>query len=228
MDGRFTPSQNVFWKSSLVNLNGNTYHWIHTTQKNDWVELKPNIHTSNIKLISQFKEIPLKDYDFSVHSHPAHSINDLEQLNVLNDLIGRIQDAGNNPISNLVMSTKKESKITNLFSWTRTLKIIVFVIIGIALASICIKLFIIFNPIPRIISGLRNAINSRFTRKTQDIPLELIAPMLQPTNAPISAHSNIAPTAPDVETVHSHNKCSFVVGKGLVWEDLCPCDPTQL
>ena len=24
---------------------------------------------------------------------------------------------------------------------------------------------------------------------------------------------------------HKHSHCTYVVGKSLVWEDLCPCEP---
>ena len=223
------PYSPCFWKTHLVNLNGKTHHWVHTTQKNDWVELKPNIHTSNIKLISQFDEIHLKDYDFNIHSHPAHKISDLEQLNVLNDLIGRIQDASSNSISNLVMNTKKESKIINLFSWTKTLKIVVSVIVGIALLLISIKLLTLFHPIPKLLSSFRNLFTTRrLQRDRQEAPIEMTTPMItMPSN---SSTPNPTPMtmSPDTEPVHSHNKCTFVVGRGLVWEDLCPCDPTNL
>ena len=224
------PYSECFWKTHLVNLNGKTYHWVHTTQTNDWVELPPNIHTSNLKLISQFKEIHLKDYDFSVLSHPAHSTSELEQLNVLNDLIGRIQDTSSNSISNLVMSTKKESKIVNLFTLTKTLKIAVSAVVGIIVFLICLKLFTMFNPIPRLVFSIRNLLESRrLQRNRQNAPIEMMTPMLNNVNAIIpSTSSNPNPTAPNLETGHSHNRCTFVVGKGLVWEDLCPCDSSKL
>ena len=181
------------------------------------------------KIISQFDEIHLKDYDFNIHSHPAHKISDLEQLNVLNDLIGRIQDASSNSISNLVMNTKKESKIINLFSWTKTLKIVVSVIVGIALLLISIKLLTLFHPIPKLLSSFRNLFTTRrLQRDRQEAPIEMTTPMItMPSN---SSTPNPTPMtmSPDTEPVHSHNKCTFVVGRGLVWEDLCPCDPTQL
>ena len=31
---------------------------------------------------------------------------------------------------------------------------------------------------------------------------------------------------PTTSTPHVHTTCTYVVGKGLVWEDLCPCQPS--
>ena len=36
-------------------------------------------------------EVHLNDDDFTLQAHPAHEASDLEQLNVLNDLLGRLQ-----------------------------------------------------------------------------------------------------------------------------------------
>lgn len=37
--------------------------------------------------------------------------------------------------------------------------------------------------------------------------------------------SGARPNALPTESIgHSHTHCTYVVGKGLVWEDLCPCD----
>ena len=38
------------------------------------------------------------------------------------------------------------------------------------------------------------------------------------------ASINNKPNALDIDTIHSHNNCTYV-GKCLVWEDLRPCDP---
>ena len=43
--------------------------------------------------MSVFDELPLKDFDFALKGHPAHSTTDLERLNVLNELIERIEES---------------------------------------------------------------------------------------------------------------------------------------
>ena len=56
----------------------------------NWRKKDKTIHYSNLDLISEFKEIKLNDFDFELKAHPAHNLNDLENINVLNDLIGHI------------------------------------------------------------------------------------------------------------------------------------------
>lgn len=59
------PFSNCFWKSSLVNLNGKTYHWEHNVTHSGWVEQVPTIHTPNLNLVSEFQELPLNDFDYA-------------------------------------------------------------------------------------------------------------------------------------------------------------------
>ena len=49
-------------------------------------------HVRNLDLIAQFKEIPLKDYDYSLAAHPAHDFTNLDQLYLITDLMARIQE----------------------------------------------------------------------------------------------------------------------------------------
>jgi hypothetical protein len=209
-------------------LNGKTYHWVHNTEKNDWIEQKPNIHTPNLNLLSHFEELPLKDYDYASHAHPAHTISDLEQLNVLNDLIGRIQDTNTNSLSDLVMNKKQESKIGEMFSWTKYLKIIVISVISFVLFLITVRLLILFNPLPKLLKIFNDFLERRrLQRNRQDAPIELVSPMLT-SIMPSSHNPPVVSNVPPVEIAHSHKHCSYVVGKGLVWEDHCPCDPNTM
>ena len=103
------------------------------------------------------------------------------------------------------------------------------VIVGIALLLISIKLLAMFHPIPKLMSSFRNLFTTRrLQRDRQEAPKKMTTLVItMPSN---SSTPNPTPMAmsPDTEPVHSHNKCTFVVGRGLVWEDLCPCDPTNL
>jgi hypothetical protein len=88
------PFSNCFLNSNLINLNGNTFHWEHnstTSASGEWLEQLTSIHTPNLKLIAEFQELPLKDFDYAIKGHPSHSTADLERLNVLNELTGPLR-----------------------------------------------------------------------------------------------------------------------------------------
>lgn len=92
-----------FWQNHIINLNGKPFAWEHHDKQTwDWIEYKPNIHSRNLYLIAYFQEIPLKDYEYEIKAHPVHDTIEIEKINVLNGLIGRIQESINN-------SLKKES-----------------------------------------------------------------------------------------------------------------------
>ncbi len=223
----FTP---CFWKSDFVHLNGKSYHWEYNDTFKEWVEQKPNVHIHSLNLIAQFEEIPLKDYDFALKAHPVYEKSDLEQMNVLNELIGRMQDSSSNSLAQLVMSEKQDNNITNLFSWTNALKIMTLVVIGFILFVAFIMVMVKFNPIGLLISKIEK------TRKKREEPKEILTPMM-PTQstAPPDPMTTMYPPLSTSQTVpmeilpiratniqHSHNHPTYVAGRGLVWEDNCP------
>jgi len=237
MDGwSLHPFSKCFWKSNLINLNGKTYHWEHSNNTSDWIEQTPNIHTPNLNLISSFDEIPLNDYDFSLKGHPAHSIADLEQLNVLNDLIGHIEDSSSNSLSQLVMSEKQENKLSTMSSWLDGLKVIAFTTIGIIIIIILATMIIAIDPLKPLMTAVQRSRNNRTetqyaeveqipTTSQQPIPHENVSSDPPPLYAPLLSYHNKPQTT--TEKIHSHNHCSYVVGRGMVWEDLCPCNPNE-
>ena len=226
MDGwSIHPFSNCFWQSHLININGKPYKWIHNNSNGDWVEQKPNLHSTNLELIAEFDEFPLNDFDFTLSAHPAHETIDLEQLNVLNDLMGRIQETNSNSFSAVVQTEVQTNNIQHVFTWVDTLKIMILSVIGFVLFLFCVQLFIALNPFPGLIARSKERRErNKIKRYNKSIELQASTPML-----PIPASSStVRATAPPTENeVHSHNHCTYVVGKGLVWEDLCPCNPDQ-
>ena len=228
MDGwSIHPFSDCFWQSHFVNINGKPYKWTHDRVNGDWVEQKPNLHSTNLELISEFEELPLNDFDFTISAHPAHEASDLEQLNVLNDLIGRIQETNSNSFSSVVQTETQHNDIKHVFTWVDTLKIMVLSVIGFVLFLVCLRIFIALNPFPKLIEKNKERKEKRKIKKYRkaDIELKAASPMLP---IPTTSSSAGRPNAPPTENeVHSHNHCTYVVGKGLVWEDLCPCKPDQ-
>ena len=183
----------------------------------------------NLDLIAYFQEIPLKDYEYEVKAHPAHDTIDIEQVNVLNDLIGRIQESTSNSLTPVVMSGKQSKNISSVFLWTQYLKIMVLSVIGFILFLICVRIFIALNPFPKLVQQLQNTHEKRKRKKHRIVEkeLETRTPMLAQTTATAPTYPKITnnETQKSLNPIpeHSHNHCTYVVGKGLIWEDLCPC-----
>jgi hypothetical protein len=173
------PFSNCFWKSNLVNLNGKTYHWEYNSTHSGWIEQVPTIHTPNLNLVSEFQELPLKDFDYALKSHPSHSTADLERLNVLNELIGRIEETNDNSLAGMVMSEKQDNKFGDMFSWTDYLKIIIFATIGFILLVLLLYIFARVNPLPALVDSFRRRRSAiRNNSDLADIPLEQMQPMI--------------------------------------------------
>ena len=152
-----------------------------------------------------FKEITLNDFDFSLKIHPAHQINALEQLNVLTELIGRIQETKDNPLSKVAMSVRQENQMLDIFSWSKHIRVIVISVVGF-IATATIFLACRVKPFAYAINILR-----QYRNKVEQIP-------------PQDNDTNLTPSAPlNNELVHRHTRCTYVVGKGLLWDDSCPC-----
>jgi hypothetical protein len=125
----------------------------------------PNIHTPNLNLVSQFEELSLNDFNYSLKGHPAHPdiqlITNLERLNVLNELIGRIEETHDNSLAGMIMSEKQDTKIGDMSSWTDYLKIIVFTTIGFIMFILITYIFARVNPIPAMIDSFQQRRNRR-------------------------------------------------------------------
>ncbi|EFX63395.1 hypothetical protein DAPPUDRAFT_335519 [Daphnia pulex] len=173
------PFSNCFWKSNFVNLNGKTYHWEHNVTYSGWVEQIPTIHTPNLNLVSEFQELPLNDFDYALKGHPAHSTADMENLNVLTELIGRIEETHDNSLSGMIMSEKRDSRIGEMFSWTDYLKIIIFSTIGFVMFILLMYIFARVNPFPALVDSFqRKRLERKNQLDTEGVPLEQLQPMI--------------------------------------------------
>ena len=213
------PFVDCFWPSQYVNFNDKIFKWIFNQTHGEWQEQTPTIHSYNLNLISEFKELPLKDYDYMVQAHPAHDIIELEHDNVVNELISRVQEAQSNSLNKILMTTKQDSNINYVSTWTENLKFMSLGLIGFILLIIGIKCFSILDPLNRFRRKSRNANIPMITLQTSESTNQLRIRELNEPSAP-----NDIPVS-EQNTSHSHNHCTYIVGKGLVWEDLCPCTP---
>ena len=218
-----------------------------------------------MELIAEFEELQLNDFDFALKTHPAHDVMEMEQLNILNDLVGRLHGIETKTLSDIVGTEEQDNNLGTMFSWFDTLKIMGICTIGFILFMIVIRLFIACNIVPKLAKvrhTLRkptnqNGINGENPAVTlQEIlgrNLETIyntptinEPTFVRTNAPLPLQGsyynrNNTPSAPKMtqkvvagpENLNKldvnkcpgpHTTCSYVIGHGMVWEDLCLCD----
>lgn len=77
----------------------------------------------SLALTAAFKEIPLKDYDINLKYHPAREKPNLESINTLTELIGKIQDTNSNSQADIVTSEKQTANLITLFEWAKGLQI---------------------------------------------------------------------------------------------------------
>ena len=159
------PFTDCFWKGHYVNLNGKTFSWEKQNSNWEWIEQESTIHYSHLNLVSEFKEIPLNDYNYEIRAHPAHNLNDLENINVLNELIGRIEDSNSNSLSDLVASREQNTNIGNVFSWTEKVKIMIICITCFIILAIVVRVFFAINPIPKIMHRIRIIKEKRLSKK---------------------------------------------------------------
>ena len=293
------PFSECFWKSQYVTLNGETYKWKKLNKTWDWVKQDTTIHYSNLELISKFKEVKLNDFNYELKAHPAHNLNDLENINVLTDLIGHIENSNSDALTDIVISRQQNTNLAQMFNWSDKLKPIITVVFSLIFILFLLKVISYYcrrspsssnnvSPLRRVrvtrldsaerensphesvhMLDVTGATPVRPKATTRD-PLSLARELLTfktfrptPTTPPPTSQlaqsetsspqaelatthnetstvliepsppaGNIAlpevatPPATPVPCKHTHTTCTYVVGRGLVWEDLCPCGPT--
>lgn len=238
----------------------------------------------------------------------------MEQLNILNDLVGRLSEGKAKTLSDIIVSEEQDNQIGNMFSWFDYLKIMGLATIGFVLFLTCIRIFVAckffrrkqfnieqrqkrrkssprgielqeMNPtlsdlIVNVDGKNRRIVSRKFTAKkfhpiisnprpkptivpnniilaeTSDTASALGTPKLSPIkeikeekikidsteaeaiynsttdiNEPKEEETELKPME-KVEMIDttpqcsgSHTRCRYVVGHGLLWEDLCKCTP---
>ena len=163
-------------------------------------------------MVSEFQELPLNDFDYAIKGHPSHSSADLERLNVLNELIGRIEETHDNSLAGMVMSEKQDSKIGEMFSWTDSLKILIFATIGFVTLVLLLYIFAKINPIPALVNSFRLKRSQRLqTTEPVELQLEQLQPMIPATPAsptviiPGNMYPFVMPPIAPIETLNRAN-----------------------
>ncbi|KZS03759.1 Uncharacterized protein APZ42_033430 [Daphnia magna] len=140
----------------------------HNSTDGDRVKQKANIHMPNLDLITEFEELHLNNFNCSLKSHQAHETMDMEQLNILIDLVGLMQESDSKSVSYI-----DDGSYTSYYRKTPT----------IAPSS------------------------TKRTETTQYLPI------MEENWESDQAR----------KCTGKHTTCTYMVGYGMVWEDLCKC-----
>lgn len=199
------PFHECFWSGQFINLNDQTFSWVN----GDWVKQEPVVHVLKLKLIKQFDELPLKSFDYLPRHHSMYESSNLEQLNVLTELVSRVQQSNTNSLSDLVLNVQSKSDLWDMTSWMSIFKYGI-LIIGISIAVIFLLWIIVtFVPFSRL--------KTIFQRKPNQFENDQMLPMLQMNSIPIQRSQNV--------NNHDHSDTMFIPGQGLYWKDMCPIKP---
>ena len=160
------------------------------------------------------------------------------------ELTGRAQQFETDHLGAVISNEKREANVQDMFSWTRTLRIIVICIVGFILFAICLRLFILCNPLPLIDNLIiktknkiktkkqsNNSIETKGSTETADYQKEPTAPPVYASLAASTDFSEKNMSDISIDNInknnsrkrHNHTKCTYVRGKGLVWSDGCVC-----
>ncbi|KZS07757.1 Uncharacterized protein APZ42_028469 [Daphnia magna] len=170
------PYSECLWKSQRIIINGYPHTWQHNATAGDWIKQEATIHTSNLDLIAKFEELHLNSFDYGLRNHLAHETMEMEQLKILNDLVGRINEGEGKDLSNILVTEEQDNQIGNMFSWFDTLKIMALSAIGFILFLICLRIFIACNPIPRIKQSFRRRKQSRKVSESDIQEMDFMIP----------------------------------------------------
>ena len=215
MDGySLQPFQPCFWNSHFVSINGKTFSWNQENGTAQWVEQDPTIPIHSLNLVSEFKQIILKDYDYELKAHTAHEKHDFESINILSEIMGHMQGAEVNSLTNLVYTEKKDLDFNAMFSWTKVLKICV--------AAIAILLFLgVIAKILQILIPRRRRQNNILNPEEEHVPMLQPSMPYQPVVLLTQPSVSAGPSAPR-PSKHAHVRCVVKPGIGLVYEG-CGC-----
>jgi len=194
----------------------------HNESSGEWIKQKPTIHTTHLELIAEFEELKLNDFDYALKAHPAHNVMEMEQLNILNDLVGRLPETESTALSDIIVTEEQDNTIVSMFSWIDTLKIMGLCTIGFIMFILCIRLLVACKLISRIRRRVQNKVQN--TTYNEQGPLEeemreILHPNTDPVYNPTSVNEPIfireyAPipledhrntTQPSAPTTHQQN-----------------------
>lgn len=159
-----TPFTTCLHRTNFIDINGKPHVWKHEVGDNlkgNWTLKEPDVHGSNTELISRFEEFQVNDYDYQMLNHGLNELNHFEHLNILMEMVGRAYEYRDPNIRQLMSQGSALIDMSNEYSWTDKIQIIVVAIIAIIILALTIKLCTFCNPIPKIDNRIRKILRKR-------------------------------------------------------------------
>ena len=180
------PYSPCFWPTHFINVNGKIYSYEHgnANQTGEWKIQEPTIHAANLDLISKFEDDVVKNYNFELKRHPAYDTNKFEQLNVVADIIGRLQDNDNVTLERLTVSRVVIHTIERVQSKSWTANIISVVLSGIAIFGVSAFCYWRFVPVQMLFGALSSFCCGVCCKKPKNNDALTVQLNLQPTAPP--------------------------------------------
>ena len=181
------PFSPCFWPTHFININGKTYSYESDSEnstKVDWKLKEATVHASNLDLISKFDDDVVKNYNFELQRHPAYETNSFEQLNIVADIIGRIQESEDGTLERLTVSEDFIQGLSKTSSMSLTSTLGTVTLSGIVILSGCVFLYLRYRPIQILFRGISQVFCQR--KKKADIEMANVVSnlSLQPSAPP--------------------------------------------
>ena len=119
-----------YWSDGLIAVNNKNYAYVD-------VERPANIHLHNLHLIEKFDEIIDNTPKFLLAPHP-HENNGLEPLNILSEIVARVQSSNVKSLDSIIIKNNEESNWWDITTWFGIFKKILLLAIIIAVLGLII------------------------------------------------------------------------------------------
>ena len=106
-----------YWPDGFISVNNKVYIYANGS----WIERPPTIHLHNLHLIEKFDEIEDHLPNYSLSPHP-HDNRGLEPLNVISEIVARIQSSNTDSLSTVIVNAHAESNWWDITSWLGSIK----------------------------------------------------------------------------------------------------------
>ena len=113
------------------------------SQNDTWIQLNATLYFSALKLIDKFNESTIIEFKYLANLHHAFKVEETEQLNLLTDLIARIQQTNSHSLSTIVMTEQSTTSFWDLSSLLPTIKTSILIVFGTIAIFILIRLLLL-------------------------------------------------------------------------------------
>ena len=163
----------------------------------------------------RFADLRDKAFDYLLKPSQLYHNKGLEKMNILNELVARVQETHSNSLSALVNTESSTSNFWDIWSWFEKMKAIGFGTILFIVTLLTVWIIVKIVPFRRIISDLmpNNTVENVNVIETELVPLNI------PTAPQTLANETIqtATMYPVLGLGNDHRTWAWLPGKGAIW-----------